>query len=269
MKNLRINNSKIKNIKNYSKIPVKISSTDSDIDKINIYDTTSIITGHYSSEFNFINSCNIYLVDNFILENTQLNLLNCNNKKNLFNLFGVLNSLNADLIINLDSNIIPSIFINAPNSNKNINLNCISSNLYSKEFFINHFNPKFTENFSNKIPLNILAPRQGNLTIDSNLNSIDFTHSEMITLFIEPDSKINYFNNIKNSSFKSISADMNNLEKLCMSTCCSIPIEALLCKTNIKDGIGIINLPKCFNIPKIKGASIILSNTEYIISNHK
>ena len=269
MKNLIINNSKINNIENYSKIPVKISNVDSIIDKINIYDTTTIITGHYSSEFNFINSCNIYLVDDFILENNQLNLLNYNNEKNLLNLFGIINSLDTDLIINLDSNIIPSIFINAPNSNRIINLNCISSNLSSKEFFINHFNTKLTESFSNEIPLNILAPIRGKLTVDSNLNSIDFINSEMISLFIEADSKINCFNNIKNSSFKSISTDINNLKKLRKSTCFSLPIKALVCKANIKNSIGIINIPKCFDISKIKGASIVLNNTEYNISNHK
>lgn len=255
MLKITLNNSTISNLNLKNTKTNKLISINSVINNISILDSDIILAGIFNTSINAENTSIIHLDESVYLNSSYFTLTNGSNFSKNISING---KLLADEILTIDIN--PNIFLRMninSQTNSQIYLTCLSNdNLEATNI----------ENLSSA-KINILPRTNSNIILNGTFNTIDFSNANNITLSLPPTTSVFNYQNITNTTFKSISGSDDNLKYLEASTVENLQpfIKSMIYSLNVINNTAFLNIPTNLNA-EIASANILLNGTSYPIS---
>ncbi|MGL4450962.1 MAG: hypothetical protein ACRCTZ_07220 [Sarcina sp.] len=235
----------------------KIINDNAQINVININNSLCILSGTFRSQINITSNSLLDLDANFILNDSNINLINTTVEEKTITIVGTLNTLTSNLKINSDNNITLKLSVFKKNSSES-SIDIFVNPIQNKDDF---FKFHFVENHHlKKLPVNLEITDTKNILIDSNLNIFNVNFSTDMNLVITEKSDILDFKNINDTTFKSVTAPERVIKTIESLYPIAVPITSLLFKVNFKNGVGTVFIPPNRIISDIPNMNIILSS---------
>lgn len=257
-------NTTIQNVELSAKTPTKLSSITSSIFDVSSTNTPVVLSGNFFTNFKFTNSCNINIENDFTLNSGSFSLINNELPTSTFLITGILsnNMSYFNLATTTNTRIIMGFW---GNPNGFINLNCDSKSEFGNSLIISPYNiPPNTY----PLPLNLNNSTSSNISIFSDINTINFLNDSNINLFISPNANVVTFKNVTTETFSYLSTTPELLEKIkSQNNLTNLTLSATTFKIPVKNGIAKLTIPKSSNISNAPNTSIVFSQNRYQINN--